>query len=115
MERSAVLGAAKARRPARSGVPEAVLRHLGLRPSGVVHLDAHQSVMYAWGASDDARPDAMADVYPVLRRRLLDVDAGRLVDPALDVPALGGCPLELVALLPDGPVRNKPGAHLSAA
>ena len=113
MERSAVPDAAKALRRDRSDVLEAVDHHLGLRPSGVVRPAVHRLAMYAWGASDAVRPDAVADAFPALHPHLQGADAGRSADPALDVPALGGC--RSVVLPPDEPARNKPDALPSAA
>jgi hypothetical protein len=58
----------------------------------------------------------MADAFPALRPHLLDVDAERSADLALDVPELGGCPSELTATyLPDAPVPNIPDALRFAA
>ena len=70
--------------------------------------------MCVWGASDGAHLDATADAFPAPHQLHLDVDAGRSVDRALGVPALGGFPSVLMVLLPDGPARNKPGAAPSA-
>ena len=99
----------------RSDVLEAVDRRLGLLPWGVVRRDVHRWAMYAWGASDGARPDAAAGVFLGLLRHLPDADAGRSADPARDVPALGGYPLVLAALPQDEPARNRPDALRSAA
>jgi len=72
--------------------------------------------MYAWGASDGARPDAAVDAFPALRPHLPDVDARISVCRVRDVPVRGGCPSALRALLPpDEPVRSKPDVLPSAA
>jgi len=113
VERSAAPDAAKALRRDRSDVLEAVDHHLGLHPSGEVRLAVHRLAMYAWGASDAVRPDAMADAFLALRLLLQGADAGRSAVRALDVPALAGC--RSVVLLLDEPERNKPDALPSAA
>jgi len=72
--------------------------------------------MYAWGASDGARPDAAADAFQQLHPVLPDVDAQRSVCRGLVVPAQDGCPSAPKGLLPpDVPARSKPDAHRSAA